>query len=80
MWEREEVGLIKVELIMREMRERRMEPSFKYSPHFEVLHVDRFLGNRRTEGRKKGGSKKKEKENISKEFTARQYDVDLAPL
>lgn len=66
---------------MREMRERRMEPSFKYSPHFEVLHVDGFLGNRWTEGRKKGGTKKnKKRENISKEFTARQYDVDLAPL
>lgn len=66
MWEREEVGLIKVELIMREMPERRMEPSFKYSPHFEVPHVDRFLGNRRTGGRKKGGSKKKRKKTFQR--------------
>lgn len=53
--------LIKVELIMREMQEQRMEPSFKYSPHFEVLHVDGFLGNRWTEGRKKGAPKKEKK-------------------
>lgn len=56
--------LIKVELIMREMRERRMEPSFKYPPDFEVL------GNRWTEGRKKGGTKKKTKTHFKGIYSA----------